>query len=411
MVESVADVACDRPEAGGPGWSGSDRGGSGRGSSGRGSGFAASAERSLPWYHLLATGIISLILAGVVLALCGAFSVPGAVVLGFFVHLVVGYTYSRLREGPRWAADRLMSLFVFGAFALAMIPLISLLWEVVSRGLKKLLQPYPGYFWTHDMAGVIGGMNSGGISHAIVGTLLITLWASIISVPIGIFTAIFLVEYATTGPMKILGRGVTFLVDVMTGIPSIVAGLFALSLFVTVSGDPGLRIGMMGAVALSVLMIPTVVRSSEEMLRLVPNELREAAYALGVPKWLTIVRIVLRTAIAGLTTSVTLAVARVIGETAPLLLTIGALPMMNANMFDGRMSTLPTFINSQYKLGNAVCNSDLITNPITNMAYPCSTTINYDRAWAAALTLILIVMLLNVIARFVSYYFSPKTGR
>lgn len=366
------------------------------------------SERRLPWYHMILTAIAGAALAAVVLAIAGALSVAGVVVLGYLFHLVLGYTYSRVREGRRWAADRFISLLVFGAFGVALIPLISLLVEVIGRGAPRLLRPG---FLTGDMAGVIGGADAGGIGHAILGTLLVTLWASVISVPIGLFTAIFLVEYARTGWLRMLGKGITFLVDVMTGIPSIVAGLFGLALFVTVTSDPGIRIGMMGSVALSLLMIPTVVRSSEEMIRLVPMDLREAAYALGVPKWLTIVRVVLRTSIAGLTTSVTLAVARVIGETAPLLLTVGALPLFNANMLSGRMQTLPTFINSQYKLGNAVCNSDSITNPITGLQSACSVTINFDRAWAGALTLIIIVMILNVIARLVSYYFAPKSGR
>lgn len=369
------------------------------------------SERRLPWWHLLITAVIGLVLAALILAPFGALSVAGVVVIGYLLHLVAAYVYARIREGRRWAADRLVSLLVIGAFALAMIPLISLLIEVISRGAKKILTPFPGAFWTTDMAGVIGGADAGGIGHAIIGTLLITFWASVISVPIGLFTSIFLVEYARSGWMAVLGRGITFLVDVMTGIPSIVAGLFSLAMFVTVLSDPGIRIGLMGSVALSVLMIPTVVRSSEEMLRLVPMELREAAYALGVPKWLTIVRVVLRTAIAGLTTSVTLAIARVIGETAPLLLTVGALPLLNTNMVSGRMQTLPTFINGQYRAGNAVCNSDTITNPITQVKDACSVTVNYDRAWAAALTLILIVMILNIIARLVSHYFAPKTGR
>lgn len=369
------------------------------------------SERRLPWWHLLITAVIGLVLAALILAPFGALSVAGVVVIGYLLHLVAAYVYARIREGRRWAADRLVSLLVIGAFALAMIPLISLLIEVISRGAKKILTPFPGAFWTTDMAGVIGGADAGGIGHAIIGTLLITFWASVISVPIGLFTSIFLVEYARSGWMAVLGRGITFLVDVMTGIPSIVAGLFSLAMFVTVLSDPGIRMGLMGSVALSVLMIPTVVRSSEEMLRLVPMELREAAYALGVPKWLTIVRVVLRTAIAGLTTSVTLAIARVIGETAPLLLTVGALPLLNTNMVSGRMQTLPTFINGQYRAGNAVCNSDTITNPITQVKDACSVTVNYDRAWAAALTLILIVMILNIIARLVSHYFAPKTGR
>lgn len=366
------------------------------------------SERRLPWYHMVFTAIAGALLAVIVLLAFGALSVAGVVVLGYLFHLVLGYAYSRAREGRRWATDRFVSLLVFGAFGLAVIPLVSLLIEVIGRGAPRLVTPG---FLTGDMGGVIGGMDSGGIGHAIVGTLLVTFWASVISVPIGIFTAIFLVEYARTGWMKMLGKGITFLVDVMTGIPSIVAGLFGLALFVTVTGDPGIRIGFMGSVALSLLMIPTVVRSSEEMIRLVPMDLREAAYALGVPKWLTIVRVVLRTAIAGLTTSVTLAVARVIGETAPLLLTVGMLPLLNSNMVSGRMQTLPTFINLQYKAGNAVCNSDTMTNPITGVAHACSVSINFDRAWAAALTLIIVVMVLNVIARLVSYYFAPKSGR
>lgn len=366
------------------------------------------SERHLPWYHLALTGLASAALAAIILLALGKLSIAGVVVLGYLLHLIIGFAYSRVREGRRWATDRFVSLLVFGAFGLALIPLVSLLMEVIVRGAPRLVAPG---FLTGDMAGVIGGMDAGGIWHAIIGTLLVTFWASVISVPIGLFTAIFLVEYARTGWMKVLGKGITFLVDVMTGIPSIVAGLFGLALFVTVTSNPGIRIGMMGAVALSLLMIPTVVRSSEEMIRLVPMDLREASYALGVPKWLTIVRVVLRTAIAGLTTSVTLAVARVIGETAPLLLTVGALPLLNTNMVSGRMQTLPTFINSQYKLGNAVCNSDTITNPITGIEHACSVAINFDRAWAAALVLIMIVMVLNIIARLVSYFFAPKSGR
>ncbi|SLM92750.1 phosphate ABC transporter permease PstA [Brachybacterium nesterenkovii] len=366
------------------------------------------SERHLPWYHLALTGLASAVLAAIILLALGKLSIAGVVVLGYLLHLIIGFAYSRVREGRRWATDRFVSLLVFGAFGLALIPLVSLLMEVIVRGAPRLVAPG---FLTGDMAGVIGGMDAGGIWHAIVGTLLVTFWASVISVPIGLFTAIFLVEYARTGWMKVLGKGITFLVDVMTGIPSIVAGLFGLALFVTVTSNPGIRIGMMGAVALSLLMIPTVVRSSEEMIRLVPMDLREASYALGVPKWLTIVRVVLRTAIAGLTTSVTLAVARVIGETAPLLLTVGALPLLNTNMVSGRMQTLPTFINSQYKLGNAVCNSDTLTNPITGIEHACSVAINFDRAWAAALVLIMIVMVLNIVARLVSYFFAPKSGR
>ncbi|GAA1289061.1 MULTISPECIES: phosphate ABC transporter permease PstA [Brachybacterium] len=370
-------------------------------------------ERRLPWYHLVVTGLAGLLVAIALLAIFDVLTVPSAILLGFVLHLLFGYTYSRIREGRRWAMDRLMTLVVIGAFAIAMFPLFSLLWAVVGKGLVRVIAaaPTPFAFWTADMSGVIGGADAGGVFHATVGTLLITLWASIISIPVGLFTAIFLVEYAHHGWRRRLGQGVTFLVDVMTGIPSIVAGLFGLAVFIAFMPDQSVRMGIMGAVALSLLMIPTVVRSSEEMLRLVPMDLREAAYALGVPKWLTIVKVVLRTAIAGLSTGITLAIARVIGETAPLLLTVGMVTSVNWNMFDGRMATLPTFINQQYRAGSANCMSDTVTNPVNQEVYACSITTNIDRAWAAALTLIVIVMILNIIARLISHYFSPKLSR
>ncbi|GAA1489247.1 phosphate ABC transporter permease PstA [Brachybacterium sacelli] len=370
-------------------------------------------ERRLPWYHLVFTGLGGLLIAIAALAIVDALSIPGAILLGFVLHLALGYLYSRIREGRRWAMERLMTLLVIGAFAIAMFPLLSLLWEVIARGLVRVVAaaPTPFAFWTMDMSGIIGGADAGGVVHATIGTLLITLWASIISIPIGLFAAIFLVEYADYGWRRVLGKGVTFLVDVMTGIPSIVAGLFGLALFIAILPDEGVRMGIMGAVALSLLMIPTVVRSCEEMLRLVPMDLREASYALGVPKWLTIVKVVLRTSIAGLTTGITLAIARVIGETAPLLLTVGMVTSVNWNMFDGRMATLPTFINQQYRAGSANCISDTVTNPFNQDVYACSISTNIDRAWAAAFTLIIIVMVLNIVARLVSYYFSPKLSR
>src|SRR5512133_1276698 len=223
----------------------------------------------------------------------------------------------------RRVTNRVMTVLVVVAFLLAMAPLISVAWSVIGEGYEQLSP----YFFTHSMRGVIGGAENGGIYHAILGTVMITLAATVISVPFGLFTAIYLVEYGR-GP---LARAVTFFVDVMTGIPSIVAGLFAYALFAVLLG-PGTKFGLVGAVALSVLMIPVVVRSSDEMLRLVPNELREAAYALGVPKWLTITKVVLRTAVAGLTTGVMLAIARVIGETAPLLIAVGFTDSINDSL-------------------------------------------------------------------------------
>jgi phosphate transport system permease protein len=178
----------------------------------------------------------------------------------------------------------------------------------------------------------------------------------------------------------------------MTGIPSIIAGLFAYTLFVIFFG-PGVRLGLAGAVALAVLMIPIVVRSSEEILRLVPNELREAALALGVPKWLTILKVVLPTAIAGITTGVMLAIARVVGETAPLLIAAGFTNNFNFSLLSDRMQSLPVYVYSSY-----------VAQGTDAQAY-------VDRAWAGALTLILLVMLLNLLARIIARVFAPKTGR
>lgn len=297
-----------------------------------------------------------------------------------------------------------MTVVVYLAFLLAVIPLVWLAVTVVINGLDRFMisdaagrdAGFNLEFLNQTMRGVFGAEPAfGGIMHAIYGTLLMTLAATVISVPIGLLTAIYLVEYGS-GWLK---KSITFFVDVMTGIPSIVAGLFAYSLFAVFAG-PGTKLGIVGAVALSVLMIPVVVRSSEEMLRLVPNELREASYALGVPKWLTVLKVVVRTAIAGITTGVTLAIARVIGETAPLLVAVGVADSLNFNLFDGRMMSLPVYIISEYEKGVLPCNTDTCIGEITQY-----------RAWAAALVLILIVMALNLIARLIARFFSPKTGR
>jgi phosphate transport system permease protein len=291
--------------------------------------------------------------------------------------------WSAAVEGRRKAADRLVTVLVTSAFGLALFPLVSILWTVISKGAQVLGLE----FFTFSMRNVVG--EGGGIYHAIVGTLLITAAAAAISVPIGLLTSIYLVEYGEGGR---LAQWIRFLVDVMTGIPSIVAGLFAYALFVILVG-PGVRMGIGGAVALSVLMIPVVVRSCEEMLKLVPNELREASYALGVPKWRTVLKVVLPTALAGIVTGITLAVARVIGETAPLLVIAGMTDSVNFNLFGDRMATLPVFAYSA----------------VTSPGFPPEPSI--DRAWGSALVLLIIVMLLNLVARLVSHYFSPKGER
>ena len=296
------------------------------------------------------------------------------------VYVVAMPLWSRIVEGRRAATDRLVTTLVWASFAFAMAPLVWLLWVVLKNGLPAINADFLSY----SMLNVVGD-EQGGILHALIGTLLITLTATVMSVPIGILTAIYLVEY---GQRSRAARLITFLVDVMTGIPSIVAGLFALSLFVLLLG-PAYRSGFGGAVALTLLMIPTVVRSCEEMFRLVPDDLREASYALGVPKWRTIVKVVLPTSIAGIVTGVVLAISRVIGETAPLLVVAGATDGINYNLFDGRMTTLPVFIYSQYA---------------------SSTPVGYQRAWGGALVLIVLVMVLNLIARIIGRIFAPAKG-
>jgi phosphate transport system permease protein len=327
-----------------------------------------------PWSAVLGAAVV-MGLVSIASGFNWALFVVGTVLLGG----IAQYAWSRAVEGPRRATDRGVSYAIVSAFALALAPLVSLLYTVLDRGMARL----DGTFFSWSMRGVIG--EGGGAIHAIYGTLIITGCATLISVPIGILAAIYLQEYGT-GRLK---RALTFFVDVMTGIPSIVAGLFAFALFSIFYG-PGVRMGIMGSVALSVLMIPIVVRSTEEMLRIVPNALREAAYALGVPKWRTIVKVVLPTALGGIVTGVVLAIARIIGETAPLLITTGVVSSVNTNPFDGRMNNLAVFAFSSYK----------------SPGVPPEPSI--DRAWTAALVLILIVMVLNVTARFIYRRFGTE---
>jgi phosphate transport system permease protein len=313
-------------------------------------------------------------------ALLGGWGLAAWLVLAVVVFLLAMPLWSRLVEGRRAAVDRLVTGLIWTAFAIAISPLVWLSWVVLRSGVPAI----NGDFLTFSMLNVIGD-EQGGILHALIGTLLITLAAAVLSVPVGILTAVYLVEY---GARSRTARVITFLVDVMTGIPSIVAGLFALALVVLLFG-PAFRMGFGGSIALSLLMIPTVVRSSEEMFRLVPDDLREASYALGVPKWRTIVKVVLPTSVGGIVTGVVLAISRVIGETAPLLVVAGATDGINTNLFDGRMTTLPVFIFSQYS---------------------SSTPVGYQRAWGGALVLIALVMVLNLTARLIGRIFAPAKG-
>ena len=284
-------------------------------------------------------------------------------------------------SAARRIKDRLVQVLVYLAFALAVIPLVSVLWLVVKNGIGR----FDLEFLTHSMRNIGARDAGGGAYHAIIGTLEQVLLASLIAVPIGLLTAVYLVEYGEGGR---LSRIISFFVDVMTGVPSVVSGLFVLAFWILVLGMP--FSGFAGALALSILMMPVVVRSAEEMLRLVPRELREAAYALGVPKWRTIVKVVLPTAFTGIVTGVMLAVARVAGETAPLLLTVFITDSINNDPFNGPQMGLPLYVFDQ-------------------AGRPTDTAI--DRAWTGALTLILIVMLLNLVARLITWWRSPARRR
>ncbi|MEU4098491.1 phosphate ABC transporter permease PstA [Streptomyces sp. NPDC026673] len=294
---------------------------------------------------------------------------------------VVGtYAIATAVEGRRQAKDRVATSVIWASFILAALPLYSLIATTVSKGVKIL----DGAFLSHSMNGVLTIGEGGGVYHAIIGTLEQVGIATAIAAPIGMLTAVYLVEYGKGR----LATAVTFFVDVMTGIPSIVAGLFILSTWNLLLGfGPS---GFAGAMALAILMMPVVVRSTEEMLKLVPNELREASLALGVPKWRTIVKVVIPTAIGGITTGVMLAVARIAGESAPIALLVFGNNLINNDPFNGPQASLPFYIYQQYQNGNEP---------------------SYDRAWAAALVLIAFVMILNLLARGIARWKAPKTGR
>jgi phosphate transport system permease protein len=333
----------------------------------------------LPGQLQLEVGATAVVIAAVVSWPLGR-GVALGVIAGWGVFAATIQLLSQRVEGTRKAKDRLVTTLVWTALVLALLPLVSLMSTVIKNGAPAL----NAEFFTWSMRNVAPGQ--GGIYHAIIGTLIVTAWAAVLSIPVGIMAAIYLVEYGRGR----LARWITILVDVMTGIPSIVAGLFAYALFALVAGE-GVRMGLMGSVALSVLMIPIVVRSTEEMLKLVPNELREAAYALGVPHWRTVVRVVLPTALAGIITGVTLAIARVVGETAPLLITCGVTDSTNLSAFHERIMTLPVFAFSAY----------------ANPSFPVDSSV--QKAWGAALVLMMLVLVLNLVARLISRVFSPRS--
>ncbi|MGC5289941.1 phosphate ABC transporter permease PstA [Micromonospora sp. DT231] len=331
--------------------------------------------RRLPAYAAPAIAVAALALA---VAIVYGASIGGPVlviVLGALLYLAGLFAAANAVEGRRAARNRTWSALIHSAFVLAVVPLVSVVWTLLSKGVKRL----DGDFFLTSMNNIGARDPNGGAYHAIIGTLEQVGIAVLITVPLGLLCAIYIVEY---------GRGkfafaIRFFVDVMTGIPSIVSGLFVLAFWVLIvspwfnDGRPSFS-GFAAALALAVLMLPTIVRSTEEMLRLVPAPLREGAYALGVPKWKTILRVVLPTALPGIVTGVMLSIARAAGETAPVLLIAGGGAAINFNPFENNQSSLSLYVYQQ--AGSA------------SKYAP-------DRAWTAALTLVALVLILTIAAK------------
>ena len=283
-------------------------------------------------------------------------------------------------SGSRTTKNGVVSGFMILATALAIVPLAWLLASALHRGLGPILH---ASWWANTMDPSLDVAKQGAL-HAIVGTLVIGLITSVISIPIALLTAIFLVEYARGTK---LARVISFAVDVLTGVPSIVAALFIYA--VIVSTFHGTQSAWAASLALVILMVPTVLRSTEEMLKLVPDSLREASYALGVSKWRTIFSVVLPTSISGVLTGIVLGLARVLGETAPLMVLV----QYNTTFANGpgspNFATIPTIITDAYTRGG----------------------VNTPSVWGAAVTLIILVMGLNLIARAVSRRYLRRMGK
>ncbi len=285
-----------------------------------------------------------------------------------------------LREPPSWrrTKNRIATALMVLAIVLVMIPLGLVLYTVIARGASVISRS----FLTSSIPVQVAPANVGGIWPAIVGTIEITGLATLMAVPLGVLGAIYLNEYGGNNP---LARVIGFMADVMTGVPSIVMGLFIFSIWVLHFGFSGFA----GALALGCLMLPIVIRSSDEMLKLVPDPLREASYALGATRARVTLTVVLPTAIGGIVSGALLAVARAAGETAPLLFTILTVTTVNRDVFSGANTALPSQI-------------------FANAASPYAGA--QARAWGAALTLIVIAFILMFVARFVTARFT-RQGR
>ena len=283
---------------------------------------------------------------------------------------------ANLREPPSWRRTKnmIMTVLMVFAFVLAIVPLVFVLITVVARGASII----SWQFLTAPIPPAVAPAGEGGMGPAIYGTLAITFIATVMAVPLGILGAVYINEYGGRG---ILARVVRFMADVMTGVPSIVMGLFIFSIYTLKFGFSGFG----GALALACLMLPIVIRSTEEMLKLVPDALRQGSYALGATKARVTLTVVLPAAVGGITSGALLAVARAAGETAPLLFTILTVTSVNRNVFSGPNTSLPSQIfnnaNSSYVGAQA-------------------------RGWGAALTLVAIAFILMIAARLVTARFA-----
>lgn len=290
-------------------------------------------------------------------------------------------TISRIGRRRR-LADIVATALVSLSMVAALVPLAWVLCSVISNGYRALTSTV---WWTHSQAGVTSLAPGGGAYHAIVGTLLLGVSCAVISIPIGVMVGIYLVEYGGGSP---LARLVNFTVDILAGLPSIVAALFIYAVWVVALGLPRSQFAV--ALALMLSMLPVIARATEEMLRIVPVDLREASYALGATKWRTIVRVVIPTGLSGILTGILLALARVLGEAAPLLVLVGYSQATNFDLFSGFMGSLPGMMYDQRSVGEG------------------AGQVPTDRLWGAALTLILLIAMINIGARVVANIHAPK---
>ena len=274
-----------------------------------------------------------------------------------------------VRKDRKAVTNSVTTVLVYIAAAFVVIPLISILWEIFSRGISGLSL---GIF-TRDMSATStdAPLNEGGLIHALVGTIYLIVFASVVSTPIGILAALYIVEVKG----KFAGL-VRFFVQAMSGVPSIVAGLFLYAVWLITLGNSYNT--FVGAGALAILMIPTVARTAEEVLKLIPNDLREAGLAMGATQWRTVSMVVIPAARSGLVTAVILGIARVAGETAPLLLTIGGSDALNLNPASGNNAALPQYVWKNLLLGNELAIS---------------------RAWLGVMVLIILVFIFFTLAR------------